>query len=171
MKNYNEESNEGYLLDDGTQYLDKVHDFDNDFSFLPERMKIENVKKLVANLHDKTKCVIHMKNLKQALNHGLVLKKVSRVIKCNKNSWLKPYVDMDIDLIKKPKNDFQKDFFKLIKNAVFRKVMENVRKHRDIRLVTTERGRNDLVSEPNYYTAKFFAEYLLAILMKKRRYL
>ena len=108
-----------------------------------------------------------MKNLKQALNHGLV----SRVIKCNKNSWLKPYVDMDIDLIKKPKNDFQKDFFKLIKNAVFRKVMENVRKHRDIRLVTTERGRNDLVSEPNYYTAKFFAEYLLAILMKKRRYL
>ena len=110
MKNYNEESNEGYLLDDGTQYLDKVHDFDNDFSFLPERMKIENVKKLVANLHDKTKYVIHMKNLKQALNHGLVLKKVSRVIKCNKNSWLKPYVDMDIDLIKKPKNDFQKDF-------------------------------------------------------------
>ena len=73
-------------------------------------MKIENVKKLVANLHDKTKYVIHMKNLKQALNHGLVLKKVSRVIKCNKNSWLKPYVDMDIDLIKKPKNDFQKDF-------------------------------------------------------------
>ena len=56
-------------------------------------------------------------------------------------------------------------------NAVFGKTMENVRKHRDIKLVTTERRRNDLVSEPNYYTAKFFAEYLLAILMKKRRYL
>ena len=113
-------------------------------------MKIENVKKLVANLHDKTKYVIHIKNLKQTLNHGLVLIKVNRVIKCNKNAWLKPYIDMDIGLIKKPENDFEKDFFKLIKNAVL---------------------RNDLVSEPNYYTAKFFAEYLLAILMKKRRYL
>ena len=171
MKNYNEESNEGYLLDDDAQYLEKIQDFHNDFSFLPERMTIENVKKLVANLHDKTKYVIHIKKLKQALNHGLVLKKVNRVIKCNKNAWLKPYIDMDIDLIKKPKNDFEKDFFKLIKNAVFRKVMENVRKHRDIKLVTTERRRNDLVSEPNYYTAKFFVEYLLAILMKKCRYL
>ena len=66
-------------------------------------MKIEKVEKLVANLHDKTEYVIHIRNLKQALNHGLVLKKVHRVIKFNQNAWLKPYIDMNTDLRKKSK--------------------------------------------------------------------
>ena len=59
----------------------------------------------------------------------------------------------------------EKDCFKLMNNAVFGKIMENVRKHRDIKLVITERGRNYLVSEPNYHTTKFFTENLLAIEM------
>ena len=74
---------------------------------------------------------------------------------------------MNTDLRKKAKNDFEKDFFKLMNNAVFGKTMENVRKHRDIKLVTTERRRNYLVSEPNYHAKKFFIENLLAIEMKK----
>ena len=74
---------------------------------------------------------------------------------------------MNTDLRKKAKNDFETDFLKLINNAVFGKTMENVRKHRDIKLVTTERRRNYLVSEPNYQTKKFFTENLLAIEMKK----
>ena len=73
-------------------------------------MKIEKVEKLVANLHDKTEYVIHIRNLKQALNHGLVLKKVHRVIKFNQNAWLKPYIDMNTDLRKNTKNDFEKVF-------------------------------------------------------------
>ena len=91
-------------------------------------MKIEKVEKLVANLHDKTEYVIHIRNLKQALNHGLVLKKVHRVIKFNQNAWLKPYIDMSADLRKKTKKDFEEGLFKLVSNAVFRKTMENVRK-------------------------------------------
>ena len=71
------------------------------------------------------------------------------------------------DLGKKANNDFEKDFFKLMNNAVFGKAMENVRKHRGIKLITTERGRNYLVSEPHYHTTKFFTEHLLAIKMKK----
>ena len=74
---------------------------------------------------------------------------------------------MNIDSRKKAKNDFEKDFFKLMNNAVFGKTMENVRKHRDIKLVTTERRRNYLVSEANDHTIKFSTENLLAIKMKK----
>ena len=95
------------------------------------------------------------------LNHGLVLKKVHRVIKFNQNAWLNPYIDMNTDLRKKAKSDFEKDYFKLINNAVLGKTMENVRKHRDIKLVTTERRTNYLVSEPNYHTTKFFTEHLI----------
>ena len=145
IKNYNEESDEGYFLDVDVQYPEKLHELHNDLPFLPERMKIEKVEKLVANLHDKTEYVIHIRNLKQALNHGLVLKKVHRVIKFNQNAWLKPYIDMNTKLRKKAKNNFEKDFFKLMNNAVFGKTMENVRKHRNIRLVTTGRRRNYLL--------------------------
>ena len=74
---------------------------------------------------------------------------------------------MSTDLREKAKNDFEKDFFKLMNNAVFGKIMENVRKRRDITLVTTERRRDYLVSEPNYHTTKIFKEKLLVIEMKK----
>ena len=86
----------------------------------PERMKIEKVEKLVANLYDKTEYVIHIRNFKQPLNHELVLKKYQRVIKFNQNAWLKPYINMNTDLRKKAKNDLEKDFFKLMKVVCFR---------------------------------------------------
>ena len=76
---------------------------------------------------------------------------------------------MNTELRKKAKNDFEKDFFKLMNNAVFRKTMENVRKHRDIKLVTTDKRRNQLVPEPNYHTTKWFSEKLLATEMKKTK--
>ena len=94
--------------------LKKLHELHNELPFLPERMKIKKVEKLVANLHDKTEYAIHMRNLKQALDHRLVFKKVHRVIRFNQNAWLKSYIDMDTDLTKKAKNDFEKDFFKLM---------------------------------------------------------
>ena len=124
--------------------------------FLPERMKIEKVEKLVATLHEKTEYVIHIRNLKQALSHGLALKKAHRVIKINQNAWLKPYIDMKANTRKAAKNDFEKDFFKLMNNSVFGKTMKNVPKHRDIKLVITERRKNYLASEPNYHSTKFF---------------
>ena len=93
------------------------------------------------------------------------------MIRFNQNAWLKPYIDMNTDLRKKVKNDFEKKFFELMNNAVFGKSMENARKHLDIKLVTTERRRNYLVSETNYHTTKLFIENLLAIKMKKYKIL
>ena len=122
IKNYNEESDEGYFLEIYLEYPEKLHKVHNDIPFLPERMKIEKVEKLVANLHDKTEYVIHIRNLKQALNHGLVLKKVHRVIKFNQKSWLKPCIDMNTKLRQKAKNNFEKDFSTLVINALFGKM-------------------------------------------------
>ena len=77
-KNYDEGSNEGYFLEVDVQYPEKLHEPHNDFPFLTERKKIKKVEKLVTNLYDKNEYVIHIRNLKQALNHGLILKKIHR---------------------------------------------------------------------------------------------
>ena len=85
---------------------------------------------------------------------------VHKVIHFNQNAWLKPYIDMNTDLTKKAKNYF-------MKNAVFGKTMENVRRHRDIKLVTTVRRRNHLISQPSYHSRELFTKNLLAKQMKK----
>ena len=139
----------------------------SDFSFLPERKKIEKCDKLVCNIQYKEKYVVHIRALKQVLNHRLILKNIHRVIQFNQEAWLKPYIDMNTKKRKEAKNEFEEDFFKLMNNAVFGKTMENVRKHRDIKLVRTDKRRNRLVSEPNYHTTKYFSENLLEMEMKK----
>ena len=157
------------MLDILKTYRVNLHDLHSDLSFLHERIKINKCIKLVCNLHDKTNCVVHIRSLKQALHHGLILKKVHRVIHFNQKAWLREYIDMNTELKKQAKSDFEKYFYKLINNSVFGKTMENVRKHRDIKLVTTDKRRNQLVSEPNYHTTKYFSENLLAIEMKKNK--
>ena len=108
-------------------------------------MEVNKCKKLVCNLFNKKKYVAHINTLKQALNHGLKLKKIHRV------------------------NDFEEDLFKLMNNSVFGKTMENMRKHRDIKLVTTDRKRSKLVAEPNYHTINLISEDLSIIEMKKTK--
>ena len=129
-------------------------------------MKIDKCKKLVCNLHNKKEYVVHIRSLKQALNYGLKLKKVHRIIEFNEEPWLKPYIDINTELEKIAKNDFRKDFFNLMNNAVFGKTTENVRKHRDIKLVITDKKRSKLVSEPNYHTMNYIPEDLSIIEMK-----
>ena len=129
-------------------------------------MKIEKVKKFVRTIEDKKNYVVHIRALKQALNNGLILKQVHRVIQFSQEAWLKPHIDMNTKLRKDAKNGFEKDFFKLMNNVVFRETMENVRNHRDIKLVTTNRQRNRLASEPNCHTTKCISKYLLIMEMK-----
>ena len=132
-------------------------------------MTIDKCKKLVCNLRNKKKYVVHIRSLKQALNHGLKLKKVHRIIEFNQEAWLKPYIDMNTELRKLAKKDFEKDFLKLMNNTVFGKTMENVRKHRDIKLVTTDKKSSKLVSELNYHTINYISENLSIIEMKRTK--
>ena len=130
-------------------------------------MKINNCTKLVCNVQDKENYPVHILALKQALNHGLKLTKAHRVAGFRQEYWLKQYIDINTELRKHAKNDFEKDFFKLMNNSVFGKTMENVRNHRDIKLVTTDKRRSILASEPNYHSTKYISKDLLIMEMKK----
>ena len=121
----------------------------------------------MCNLNDKTNYVVHINVLKQALDHGLKVRKVHRVIEFDQEAWLKEYIDVNTELRKKATNDFEKDFFKLMNNAVFDKTVENVRKHRDIKLVKTDKRRNKLVSEPKFHTMELIDNNLAIIEMRK----
>ena len=131
IKNYDEDSDKGYIPEVVVEYPKNLHDLHSDLPFLPERMKTNKCNKLVCNLYDKKCFVVHIRSLKQALNHGLILKKVHRVTQFNQEAWLKLYIDVNTELRKQAKTDFEKDFLKLMNNSVFGKTMENVRKHRD----------------------------------------
>ena len=169
IKNYYENSKKGYILEVDVKYPKELQVLHSDLPFLPKKVKIDKCKKLVCNLRNKKKYVVHINSLKQALNHGLKFKKVHRVIEFNQKAWLKPYIDMNTELRKLAKDDFEKDLFKLMNNAVFGKTMENFRKHRDIKIVTTDKKRNKLVSEPNYHTMNYISEDLSIIEMNKTK--
>ena len=139
------------------------------YLFYPKEKKVEKVEKLICSTEDKEKYVVHIRALKQALNHRLKLKKVHRRIQFKQKAWLKVYIDMNTELRKNAKNEFEKNFFKLMNNSVFGKTMENVRNHRDIKLVTSNKRRKRLVSEPKYHSCKNFSDHLMAIEMKKTR--
>ena len=115
------------------------------------------MQKTFCSIHDKEDYVVHIRALKKALNHGLLLKKALKVIQFNQEAWLKPYIDMNTKLRTDGKNDFEKHFLELMNNAVFGKTMDYVRKHRGIKFVTKDKKRNQLVSEPNYHTTKYFS--------------
>ena len=168
-KNYNENDKKGYIFEVDIKYPKKLHDLHSDLPFLPERMEINKCKKIVCYLYNKKKYVVHINSLKQALKHGLKFKKIHRIIEFNQEAWLKPYIDMNTELRKLARNDFRKDLFKLMNNSVFGKTMENIRKHRDIKLVTTDKKRSKLVSEPNYHTINLISEELSIIEMKKTK--
>ena len=169
IKNYTENNDKGYILEVDVKYPKRLHELHIDLPFLSERMEVNKCKKLVCNLFNKKKYVVHINVLKQALNHGLKFKKIHRVIEFNQEAWLKPYIDMNTVLRKAAKNDFEKDLSELMNNSVFGKTMENIRKHRDIKLVRTDKKRSNLVSEPNYHTINLISEDLSIIEMKKTK--
>ena len=117
INNYDEKSYIGYLFYADIAYPKNLYELHKDLSFLPDRMKVNKVNKLIASVYDKNNYSIHIYALKQALNHGLILKKVHNAISFRHCAWLKPYIHMNTKLRTKAKNDFQKDYFKSKNNT------------------------------------------------------
>ena len=156
------------ILEVDLEYPENLHDLHNDYPFCPERVECKNgVEKLIPNLRDKTKYVIHYKNLIQCLKAGLKLKKIHRGIKFIESEWMKPYIEMNTNLRTKAKNNFKKDFFKLMNNSVFGKTMENIRNRVNVKLVNTQERLKKLSAKPNYRGRKIFSENLISVHMKK----
>ena len=170
IKSYDSHSDMGYIFYVDITYPKELYELNKDLPFLPDRMEVNKVSQLVASVHDKNNYVIHSYALKQALNHGLILKKVHAVISFTHDAWLKPYINMNRELRTNAKNDFEKDYFKLKNNSVFGKAMENLRKHKDIRLVNNDKKPKVLASEPNYHATKHISEDLL-IIRKRELYM
>ena len=167
IKSYDEEGDVGYLLVVDIEYPKTLRMLHSDLPFLPEKMKINKWPKLVCNVTHKENYSIHVVALKQALNHGLKLIRVHSVISFKQETWLKPYNDLNTELRKNAKNEFEKDFYKLKINSIYGKTVQNDRKHRDIKLVTAEYKRNKRASEPNYHSTKCISKHLLVMEMKK----
>ena len=109
IKNYDENNDKGCILEVDVKYPKRLHVLHSDLQFLSERMEVNKCKKLVCNLCNKKKYIVDINALKQALNHGLKLKKIHRIIEFNQEAWLKPYIDLNTELRKEAKNDFEKN--------------------------------------------------------------
>ena len=116
------------ILEVDLKYPEELHDLHNYYPLAPESIKIGSVEKLIPNLNDKTKYILHYENLKQYEKLGLEIRKIHRGIKFEESPWLKQYIDLNTTLQTKATNEFKKHLFKLMNNSVFGKTMEKYQK-------------------------------------------
>jgi hypothetical protein len=157
ITNYNEDTDEnGLILEVDLEYPKELHDLHNDYPLACERYqpKGDNCYKLCGTFNDKKDYIVHIKNLQLYLKLGLKLKRISRAIKFTQSAWLKPWIDLNTNFRKVAKNDFEKDYFKLMNNAVFGKTMENVRDRIEIKTAFDEKYYKKYVSKPNFHSSK-----------------
>lgn len=155
----------GYIIESDIGYPTYLHDNHNDLPFLPEKTcpKWSKQKKLLTTLHDKKRYICHYMNLKQAIRNGLVVKRLRRILRFNQDTWLEPYIRFNTEKRKKAKNEFEKDFYKLLNNAMFGKSIENIRKRLNLELVNREARLKKLIAKPNFLNRIIFSEKLSAV--------
>ena len=178
----------GHIYEVDLEYPKELHDLHNDYPCAPEKIKVSddmlsdycrdikdkykissgNVSKLIPTLCDKKNYVLHEENLKLYLSLGLKLKKIHRVLEFSEKPWLKQYIDFNTEKRKHAKNQFEKDFFKLMNNSVFGKTVENIRKRSNIYLETDPDHLLRQTAKPTFVSCKIFHENLVAVQMKKK---
>ena len=183
VNSINEKSEIGYFLEVDLEYPDELHELHNDYPLAPKNLTVTNdillkyctriadeyeikvgdVKKLIPNLSNKTKYVLHYRNLQLYFSLGMKLTKIHRVVKFKQSDWMKKYIDFNTDKRKNATNDFEKDFFKLMINSVYGKTMENLRKRINVRLVNNAKDFLKYTSKPICVTHKLFDKDFAAI--------
>ena len=183
---HGEQDEEGFVLEVDLEYPDELHEAHNCYPFAPEKLKIAqdmlspysrqlgqriyggmqhipSSTKLVPHLGPRKHYVTHLQNLKQCLEHGLVLTRVHRILTFRQKAWLKPYITLNTDKRKAAQNEFEKDFFKLMNNSVFGKSCENVRNRFNVELVTQDERFETLTARPSFRRFKIFHNNLVAV--------
>jgi hypothetical protein len=178
----------GYVLEVDLDYPDHLHETHNDYPLAPEGMEIQGdmlseyctnlrdklditsapPRKLVPNLMNKTKYVVHLRNLKFYIDQGMVLTKIHRVLKFRQEAFMEKYIMFNTGMRALAKNDFEKDLFKLMNNSVFGKTMENVRQYQDIVLVTSKEKLAKLTADPRFKRESIFSKDLVAVHRERR---
>ena len=173
------------------EYPPHLHDTHNYYPLAPEHLKItceititysqalgealhyrhRKVEKLVPNLHNKEKYIVHHRNLKLYLDLGMKLSKIHGVLQFKQEPWFKQYIDLNTQMRAEAKNGFEKDFFKLTNNSVFGKTIQNIRKHVKVELVTESQKMKKLVAKPTFKVAKQFNEHLVGVNMGREKLL
>ena len=193
IMNKKENAKNGWILEVDLEYPAELHKEHNSYPLAPEKkvVKKENMsdyqknlikeldlkppdsKKLLLTLEDKNDYVVHYENLKFYLKQGMKLKRVKRVLEFEQECWMEPYIRMNTEFRKQAKNDFEKNFYKLMNNSVFGKTMENLRNRVDIKIVrSNEKDKiRKLVASPLYSRHAIFTNDLVGIDMRKSRLL
>ena len=186
LENYTDDTKKGVILEVDLEYPKELHHLHNDYPLAPEKILITDdmlspyckglkdsgnissgrVHKLVPNLMNKEKYVLHYRNLQQYLSLRMKLTKIHRVLEFKQKPWMKKYIDFNAEMRKIAKNSFEKDFFKLMNNSVFGKTIENLRKRSNIKLETDPEHLIKLTKKPTYVSSKIFDENLVGIQMK-----
>ena len=157
----------GYIFEVDLAYPKKLWEKNNDYPLAPEKMEVNKVEKLICHFKPRKNYVVHYRSLRQYLEMGMKITAVHRGISFKQSPWMAPYIKKNTDLRMVAKNDFEKNFFKLMNNSVFGKTIENIRKRQDIKLVDNRKKALKLSRKPNFERAVIFDKNLVAIHMQK----
>ena len=157
----------GFIFDVDLEYPKHLWDLHNDYPLAPEPTKVDGVEKLIGHFMPKKEYVVHYQSLKQYLNMGLKLTAVHRALSFKQSPWMKPYIEKNTKLRMEAKNNFEKDFFKLMINSVFGKTIENLRKRQNVRIVDKRKTALSLSKKPNFESVTIFDKNLIAVHMQK----